>query len=282
MGNAIVDVIAHVDDAFLVEHGLTKGSMQLVDAEQAEALYDAMPPGIEASGGSAANTVAGVASLGGRPASSARSATTSSARVSPTTSARSASSSRVPPATDGPPTARSLILVTPDAERTMNTFLGIAGLVDPADVDVDLVACRRRSSTARATSGTSSRRQGGHPHGMDAAADGGPKVAFDAVGRLLRRPPPRRVPRAGRGAVDILFANEAEICSLYEVDALRRRRCSTLDGHVRIAFLTRGRSRRGRHAERRASTSVPAAPVEARWSTPRAPATSSPPASCTA
>ena len=99
IGNAIVDVLSRADEAFLASHGMVKGSMQLIDSETAERIYDAMGPGTEASGGSAANTAAGLASFGSRWPSSARSATTSWARSSPTTCSRSASTttSRRPP-----------------------------------------------------------------------------------------------------------------------------------------------------------------------------------------
>ena len=117
--------------------------MTLIDEDRAHELYDAMGPAIEISGGSAANTMVGLASFGTRPRTSARCATTSSARCSRTTSARPASTFRSPAAADGPSTGRCLIVVTPDAQRTMNTYLGASAFLGPEDVDADLVAAAR-------------------------------------------------------------------------------------------------------------------------------------------
>src|SRR5919112_1511420 len=114
IGNAIVDVIARTEDDFLVKHGMNKGSMALIDEPRAEAIYASMGPSTQISGGSGANTIAGVASFGAR-----------AAFVEFTT----------PPAADGPSTARFYVLVTPDGERTMNTYLGAAQNLTPADLD---------------------------------------------------------------------------------------------------------------------------------------------------
>ena len=135
VGNAIVDVIVLVDDEFIDEHQLTKGAMTLIDAERATSLYDAMPAGIEASGGSAANTMAGIASFGGRAAYIGKVRDDQLGEVFRHDIRATGVSYDVPFGTDGPPTARCLIQVTPDAQRTMNTFLGISSLLSPADVD---------------------------------------------------------------------------------------------------------------------------------------------------
>ena len=140
IGNALVDVIARVDDAFLVEHGLAKGSMALIDAERAEALHATMGPAVERSGGSAANTLAGLASLGGRGAFIGRVGDDRLGRVFAedieATGVRFASGVT----SDGRPTGRCLVAVTPDAERTMSTLLGAAAELGPGDVDDELVA----------------------------------------------------------------------------------------------------------------------------------------------
>ncbi|CAN5826551.1 hypothetical protein BH24ACT3_BH24ACT3_00450 [soil metagenome] len=121
LGHAIVDVLAHADDAFLVERGLHKGAMGLVDTEQAESLYAAMGPGVEISGGAAANTMAGLASFGRRAAFIGRVRDDQLGRVFAHDLRAAGVTDEVPAAADGPPTARSLILVSPDAQRTMNT-----------------------------------------------------------------------------------------------------------------------------------------------------------------
>ena len=141
IGNALVDVLTHEDDAFIEANGLVKGSMTLIDTERAEALYAAM-----------GRAHRGVGRLGrqhdlrhrqlrrARPPTSAGSSTTSSARCSPTTSGPPAWCSAARRATEGPPTGRCLIVVTPDAERTMNTYLGASEFLGPEDVDGDLIA----------------------------------------------------------------------------------------------------------------------------------------------
>ena len=140
LGNAIVDVISRVDDAFLETNGLTRGSMRLIDEAEAAALYGRAGPAIEVSGGSAANTVAGVASLGGKAGfiGKVRDDQLGQVFAHDLRAAGVAFSSR--PATEGPSTARCLIFVSPDGERTMNTFLGVSSLLDDSDVDERQIA----------------------------------------------------------------------------------------------------------------------------------------------
>ena len=140
IGNAIVDVIASADDAFLEAHGLTKGMMRLVDTDESEALYADMGPGTEMSGGSAANTMVGIASLGGLAAFIGKVKDDQLGDVFRHDLRAAGVAFDTPPLADGPPTARSMILVTPDAERTMNTYLGASQELGPDDVDVELVA----------------------------------------------------------------------------------------------------------------------------------------------
>ncbi len=141
IGNAIVDVFAQTDDEFLDRHGLTKGSMTLVDGERAEAIYDDMGPGVEVSGGSAANTAAGIAALGATAAFIGKVRDDQLGHVYRHDLRAFGVAFDVPAAVadDPDPTARSLILVTPDAQRTMNTNLGIAIRLSEDDVDDALV-----------------------------------------------------------------------------------------------------------------------------------------------
>jgi sugar/nucleoside kinase (ribokinase family) len=143
VGSAIVDVLAHVDDALVATHGLAKGTMTLVDLERSAAIYASMPPGVEVSGGSAANTAAGVASLGGAAAFVGKVRDDELGEIFAHDLRSTGVVYTTPPGTSGPPTARSLILVTPDAERTMNTYLGVAGELAAGDVDEGLVASAR-------------------------------------------------------------------------------------------------------------------------------------------
>ena len=124
IGNAIVDVIAKVDDAFVQKNGLVKGSMNLIDEARAEALYASMGPAIEISGGSAGNTAAGVASFGGKAAYFGKVKADQLGKIYAHDMRAQGVQFDSKPATDGPATARSFILVTPEGERTMNTYLG--------------------------------------------------------------------------------------------------------------------------------------------------------------
>jgi len=139
IGNAIVDVIAPSSDAFLDEQGLTKGTMMLIDEARAHSLYAAMAPGIEASGGSAGNTVAGVASFGGTAAYVGKVATDQLGEVFTHDLRAQGVTFETPPMSGGPATARSLINVTPDGQRTMSTFLGVAGSLTADDVDEAMI-----------------------------------------------------------------------------------------------------------------------------------------------
>jgi len=140
IGNAIVDVLARVDDAFLEHAGLVKGSMTLVDAGQAARIYALLPPAVEISGGSAGNTIAGVASLGGRAAYIGKVKADQLGAVFRHDMLATGARFVTPAAQEGPATARSMILVTPDAQRTMVTFLGSCVTLGPDDLDREAIA----------------------------------------------------------------------------------------------------------------------------------------------
>ncbi|MDW3217673.1 MAG: adenosine kinase [Acidimicrobiales bacterium] len=217
VGNAIVDVISTVDDDFITTHSLNKGAMTLIDADRATSLYAAMPPGIEASGGSAANTMAGLASLGSRAAYLGKVRDDQLGEVFIHDLRAAGVGFDVEAGGDGPPTARCLIQVTPDAERTMNTFLGISAFLSPADIDDSLVASAAITYCE------------GYLWDMDIAKEairGAMAVAAEA-GRTvsLTLSDSFCVDRHRdewldllSDKVDLLFANEAEICSLFETD----------------------------------------------------------------
>jgi sugar/nucleoside kinase (ribokinase family) len=140
IGNAIVDVIARTEEDFLLKQGMHKGTMALIDEARAQAIYDAMGPAIETSGGSAANTIVGLASLGSRSAFIGKVKDDDLGRAFAHDIRAAGAAYTTPPAADGPSTARCYVLVTPDGERTMNTYLGAAQDLHPADIDPDLVA----------------------------------------------------------------------------------------------------------------------------------------------
>ena len=126
IGNAIVDIIARADDDFLVQHQMTKGAMTLIDEARAEAVYDAMGPAVEISGGSAANTTVGLASFGGRAAFVGKVKNDTIGHTFIHDIRAAGVGYDTAPASDGPSSARCYILVTPDGQRTMNTYLGAA------------------------------------------------------------------------------------------------------------------------------------------------------------
>ena len=140
IGNAIVDVIARTEEDFLLKQGMNKGAMALIDAPRAEAIYEAMGPAIESSGGSAANTIVGVAGFGARSAFIGKVKDDGLGRAFTHDIRTAGVAFTTPPAADGAPTARCYVLVTPDGERTMNTFLGAAQNLHPSDIDPDMIA----------------------------------------------------------------------------------------------------------------------------------------------
>jgi sugar/nucleoside kinase (ribokinase family) len=237
IGNAIVDVLAHADDAFLAQHGLNKGTMTLVDAARAEALYAVMGPGVEISGGSAGNTMAGIASLGGAGAYIGKVRDDQLGAVFRHDITAIGVGFTTVPATRGPSTARCLILVTPDAQRTMNTFLGACVDLGPEDVDSEIVAAAQVTYLE------------GYLFDPPRA-----KEAFRRAARLAHEAR-RRVALSlsdpfcvGRHRaefralvaehVDIVFANEAEICSLYETADFEAA-AQAVRSHCDVAALTR-------------------------------------------
>ncbi len=140
VGNAIVDILAEADDDFLAAEAVAKGGMTLIDADRAASLYSRMPAGIEMSGGSAANTMAGVASLGGRCAYIGKVADDQLGEVFAHDIRAAGVAYATPKLVGGAPTARCLILITPDAQRSMSTFLGASPFLDSSDIDAELIA----------------------------------------------------------------------------------------------------------------------------------------------
>src|SRR5215475_14188375 len=140
IGNAIVDILSHADDAFLAAHSLAKGTMTLIDAERATALYRAMGPAVESSGGSAGNTIAGLASLGGKGGFIGKVNNDQFGGVFRHDIRASGVTFETPSSEDGPPTARCLIFVTADAQRTMQTYLGACLELGPEDIEPEVIS----------------------------------------------------------------------------------------------------------------------------------------------
>ena len=140
VGNAIVDVLAKADDAFLKTHDIPKGGMILIDEDQARKIYDAMAAAVEVSGGSAANSIACIASLGGKGGFVGKVSDDTLGEIFRHDLRAMGVEFDTKPLGEGPATGRCLINVTPDAQRSMSTFLGAAGLVEPDDVDEGQIA----------------------------------------------------------------------------------------------------------------------------------------------
>jgi sugar/nucleoside kinase (ribokinase family) len=219
IGNALVDVLAHEDQAFLEANGLVKGSMTLIDADRAEELYAVMGGAIEASGGSAANTISGIASFGGRSAYIGRVRDDQLGAVFAHDLRATGAVFRCAPAADGPPTGRCLIVVTPDAERTMSTYLGASELLGPEDVDGDLIAAAQITylegylfDRPEAQEAYWKASRVAHEHGRRVS------LALSDTFCVERHKEAWR--SLVTDQVDILFANEGEAMALYDVDSV--------------------------------------------------------------
>ena len=260
IGNAIVDVIARTDDDFLAAQKMRKGAMQLIDEAQAAGIYDAMGPAVEVSGGSAANTIVGAASLGARAAFVGKVKDDELGRVFAHDIRAAGVAYATPPASAGPSTARCYVLVTPDGERTMNTYLGAAQDLHPADIDADVIAAAQVIylegylwDPPRAKEAFLKAAKIAHGAGRDVAL-----TLSDAfcVGRYRAE----FLDLIRNGTVDLVFANESELHSLYEtadfdtaVNALRN--------DAKLAVITR--SEKGCLVVSREQTdAVPASPIE--------------------
>jgi fructokinase len=237
VGNAIVDVISQATDDFIESQGLEKGSMTLIDQDRANELYQLMGPGIEASGGSAANTVAGVASFGGTAAYIGKVRDDMLGNVFGHDIRASGVSYDLYPAQSGPHTARCLILVTPDAQRTMSTYLGISSLLEPDDVDPATVEHGSILFCEGYLWDVESAKQAIRK-AMDVARAAGRKVAFTASDAFCVERHHQEFLDLVDGPIDILFANIAELTHLYECDFDTA--VGQVAGRVELGCLTMG------------------------------------------
>ncbi len=215
IGNAIVDVLSHADDSFLKENDIAKGAMTLIDADRATALYGRMGPGKEISGGSGANTIAGIASFGGKAAYIGKVRDDQLGDVFAHDLRAAGVTYTTAPLNDGPPTARCLILVTPDAQRSMNTFLGASAALSPSDVQEDLIT----ASTITYLEGYLFDQPPAKEAFYKAAAmahSAGGEVALTLSDAFCCERHRDDFKHLIDREVDILFANEAEITTLYE------------------------------------------------------------------
>ncbi len=237
IGNAIVDIIGRCDDAYLQAIGAGKGSMRLVDADEIAKIYSGMGSAIETSGGSAANTLAGIASFGGRAGFIGKVADDEFGRIFSHDIRAIGVKFTAPPVSGSMPTSRSLILVTPDGERTMNTFLGISTDLDHGQLDRDLI----RDSAILYLEGYLFDRpeaKAAFREALGEAKRAGRKVALTLSDAFCVDRHRAEFLTLIRSGVDILFANESEITSLYETQNF-----DTAADHIRrdikLAVLTR-------------------------------------------
>jgi len=216
IGNAIFDVLARTDEAFLRRHGMTKGGMALIDEARAAAIYSDMGPATEMSGGSAANTIVGVASLGGRAAyvGKVKDDQIGALYIHDIRAAGVAFDTR--PAADGPATGCSYILVTGEGERTMNTYLGAAQDLSPDDIDAAQIAASKivylegylwdpKSAKEAFVKASTIAHQAGRQVALTLSDSFCVDRYRDEFFELMRK-----------GTVDLLLANESELRALYE------------------------------------------------------------------
>ena len=219
IGNAIVDIIARCEDDFLVDNGIAKGAMNLIDAARAELLYSRMGPAVEASGGSAGNTAAGIASFGGSAAFFGKVSSDHLGHVYTHDIRAQGVAFDTAPLETAPPTARSMIFVTPDGERSMNTYLGACVELGPEDVEPQkargakvtyfegyLWDPPRAKEAIRRTAGIA------HAAGREVSMTLSDPFCVDRYrGEFLEL--------MRSGTVDIVFANESELKSLYQTSS---------------------------------------------------------------
>jgi adenosine kinase len=260
IGNAIVDVIARTEDDFLIRQRMRKGTMQLIDTPAAERIYEAMGPSVQVSGGSAANTVVGAAGLGARAAFIGKVKDDELGRIFAHDIKAAGVSFATPPAVDGPPTGRCYVLVTPDGERTLNTYLGAAQDLHPNDIEVDAISAAAIVYLE------------GYlwdpPHAKEAflkaatiAHAGGRSVALSLSDAFcVDRYRPEFLHLIRSHTVDLIFANERELHSLYQTSDFDAA-VNQLRTDARAAVVTR--SEKGCLVITREETdAIPACPVE--------------------
>ena len=258
IGNAIVDIIGRCDDGYLGKIGAAKGSMRLVDADEIAKIYSGMGPAVEISGGSAANTLAGVASLGGRAGFIGKVADDEFGRIFSHDIRSIGVHFNASPVSGSMPTSRSLILVTPDGERTMNTFLGISTDLTGNQLDHELI----RDSAILYLEGYLFDRPDAKQAFHDAASvakKAGRKVALSLSDAFCIDRHRAEFLALIRSGVDIVFANETEIKSLYETQSYDEA-AAHARRDIKLAALTR--SAKGSHIfSEGKDIAIPADPV---------------------
>ncbi|CAA9278455.1 MAG: Fructokinase [uncultured Craurococcus sp.] len=261
IGNAIVDVLARAEDDFLAAEGLDKGAMRLIGPAEAEGLYGRMGPGVESSGGSAGNTCAVAAALGARVGYFGKVADDALGQVFAHDIRAAGVHFPTAPLQGGAPTARCLILVTPDAQRTMNTFLGACVAFSPADVDAAEVA-RAKVTYLEGYLFDPPAAQEAFRAAARAAHAAGRQVALSLSDAFCVERHREAFRQLVREEVDILFANEAEVTALYQTGF----EAAAAQAAEEVALVALTRSERGSlilaGGERHEVAAAPAAVVD--------------------
>jgi fructokinase len=238
IGNAIVDILAEVDDDFLAQQGMIKGSMDLIDAPRTSALYALMPPAVQTSGGSVANTAAVAAQMGARSAFIGVVADDEFGHIFRHDIAGSGVHYVTPPAPPTLPTARCLIIVTPDGQRTMNTFLGASSTLSPAYLDPALIADAAITYLEGFLFYVPDSQESCRVAAR-LAHEAGRRVAITLSDFLCVERNLEAFRAMVRDDVDILFANERELAALTGLDDFAAG-AEAVRGQVEVAVLTRG------------------------------------------
>jgi len=241
VGNALVDVLAQVSEDFIADqkakNGMEKGAMTLVDDARALELYGLMPKGVETSGGSAANTMAGFASFGGKGAFIGKVADDALGKVYQNDIRKLGLEYTTAPLSNGAPTGRCMILVTPDAQRTMNTFLGASVELNPIDIDKELIFNAQITYLEGYLFDREQAKQA-FITAAEYAHEAGHRVALTLSDPFCVDRHRSDFLRLVENHVDILFANEEEIKSLFMQDSFDAA-ASAVSKHVEVAVLTR-------------------------------------------
>lgn len=237
IGNAIVDVISRCEDDFIVKHEIPRGTMTLIDTERATQLYDVMGPGFESSGGSVANSIAAAAGLGAKTGYIGRVADDELGRIFAHDIRAVGVEYNGPIAKGGLPSARCLIFVTPDAHRSMNTYLGACTELGPDDIDEAMVA-RAKVLYLEGYLWDPPLAKQAFLKAMKIAHDNGREVALTLSDPFCVDRWRDEFLDLVEKHVDILFANEHEIMSLFQVDTFDEA-LQAIRGRVKIAALTR-------------------------------------------
>lgn len=237
IGNAIVDVLSHCDLAFVERMKLNKGTMTLIDADRAEELYKAMGPAVEVSGGSCGNTIAGIASLGGRAAYIGKVGNDQLGGIFRHDMRASGVYFETPSASSTTPTARSMIFVTPDAERTMNTYLGACVELTPEDVDPAVVT-RSKVTYLEGYLWDPPLAKQAFLKAAELAHGAGREISLSLSDPFCVRRYLTEFQDLVKNHVDILFANEHEIMALWETQNFDAAVKATQQ-HCALAAITR-------------------------------------------